>query len=158
MKNKLHIRAKSLELDLAGETDFVFRAYDAIKPVLMERFVESIDLTLAAVDPEIPSKRSVRSTAQLHGVRTGEKATDAAPQEQASHFNLVVCNRVYNKVYLVDREVLADGIFGESLDERQVTRVFINRSQVDQFEEHLPSGKVLWRELTTEGKRAVKNR
>lgn len=151
MTNKLRIRAKSLNLDLAGEPEYILRAYDAIHPVLVERFEESVDWVLDDHDgPEAPSKfRTIR----MHAV--DEDAADAE-RAGAQHLNVVVCNEVYNKIYLVERADLHASIFSRVVDMDRVNRIFVNRSQGERFEGFIKFGKVLWRELTAAGKAAVK--
>lgn len=148
--NKLRIRAKSLDLDLAGEPEYILRAYDAIQPVLMERFEESVDAVL-----ETPGDAARAKTMRMHApVDPSTAATQ--PDEGVEHLNVVVCNEVYNKIYLMERSAVQASIFGRAIDTEQVARVFVNRSQSALFEEHFHFGKVLWRELTTAGRRAVK--
>lgn len=147
MKNKLRIRAKSLNLDLAGEADYVLRAYDAIHPVLLERFEESVEGVLDGPDQQVPDG----STMRMHAATPSEAAV-ASP----SHLNVVICNEVYHKIHLVERERVDSSIFARSFDFENVTRVYINRSQRDAFRTVFPQGKVLWRELTAAGKAVVK--
>lgn len=151
MKNKLRIRAKSLDLDLAGESEYILRAYDAIQPVLMERFRESVDAVLDGATPEQHVK-----TIRMHGAVDPSKFPEQEQDEAVQHLNVVVCNEVYNKIYLMERVVVRSSIFGRVLDVDQIARVFVNQSQSPRFEEHFQLGKVLWRELTAAGRRAVK--
>ena len=148
MKNKLRIRAKSLNLDLEGEAEYVLRAYDAIHSVLLERFEESVEGVLEESErPEVAAK-----TMKLYTGADGK----ASPKPSREHLNLVICNEVYHKIHLVERQRLRKGVFGRSFDFEHVGGVYINRSQSDAFHNVLPSGKVLWRELTATGKAVVK--
>jgi hypothetical protein len=151
MKNRLSIRAKSLNLDLVGESEYIIRAYDAIHPVLVERFEESVEGVLDETSP----RRSEMDTMPMH--RVVESPTrDPLPEAAGpNHVNVVVCNEVYNKIYLVSRDELSSTVFGNALDMDAVRRVFVNRSQRDQFQGFFKFGKVLWRELTAAGKEAV---
>lgn len=148
MANKLRIRAKSLNLDLSGEPEYILRAYDAIRPVLLERFVESVDRVLEESSAEAPTSR-----------RTLEMHAPAAARETSrrrEHINVVVCNAVYNKIHLADREELSESPFGQVIEMDEVRRIFLNRSQAGRFREFFRFGKVLWRELTVAGKAVVK--
>lgn len=145
MKNRLRIRAKSLNLDLVGEGEYIMRAYDAIHPVLVERFVESVEQILD--EPEESLAPELSETIPMH------RPVD--PQ-RLPHMNVVVCNEVYNKIYLVDRDELRNTIFRDVIDLDAVGRIYINRSQRDRFRGFIRFGKVLWRELTSAGRAVVK--
>lgn len=134
--NRLRIRAESLDLNFEGEPEYVQRAYEAVRVVLMDRFRSSLQLN---VEQPMP---------------TG--AYPVAPASSRQHINVVLCNDVYNKIYLVGRDEVATTIFANVLDMNAVNRVYINRSQQKKFEKFFKLGKVLWRELTTAGKAAVK--
>lgn len=148
MANKLRIRAKSLNLDLSGEPEYILRAYDAIRPVLVERFVESVDLVLDDAASSVPTGRR---TLEMHA----PVAAREAPTRR-EHINVVVCNEVYNKIHLADRDELSESPFGQVIEMGEVRRIFLNRSQAARFREFFKFGKVLWRELTVAGKAVVK--
>ena len=161
MTNKLRIRAKSLNLDLVGEAEYSLRAYDAIHPVLVERFEESVqgvldDPTEFRSEPasETVRRPSMSKTIPMH------KPVDPQSLSEGSggshHINVVVCNEVYNKIYLVDREEIRISLFDKVLDLDRVNRIYINRSQRERFRGFFKFGKVLWRELTSAGKAVVK--
>ena len=155
MTNRLLIRAKSLDLDLAGEADYVLRAYDAVHTVLLERFVESVEGVLeenrGVADPP-PDADAMSRTIPMH------KAYDPNNLEVAErqHLNVVVCNEVYNKIYLLEVGEASKTPFARVIDFSKVKRVYINRTQRDDFTPFIKLGKVLWRELTTAGKAVVK--
>lgn len=149
-KNSLKIRAKDLHLDLEGEYEYVERAYDAIRPVLMERFRASLEIELGG-GPTTSEIRS-RKTLPLNRVTKGAEADP----DLAQHINVVICNEVYNKIHLAHANDLEQSHFSRVLDFEHVRRVYMNRSQSDRFEKFVPVGKTLWRELTSAGKAAVK--
>lgn len=152
--NRLRIRAKSLELDLSGDADYVLRAYDAVHTVLMERFVESVEGVLEeAATPATPPS----STLAAEGSRTIPMHKPYEPTlEDPQHLNVVVCNEVYNKIYLVEAACVQRSPFARAIDFSNVRRVYINRTQRVEFAPFVETGKVLWRELTTAGKAVVK--
>ena len=158
-QNRLRIRANALNLDLVGETEYIVRAYDAIQSLLIERFRESIEDVLDDEPPgfaEPPKPRDpLAQTIPMHKAVDPKKlptADDPGPQ----HVNVVVCNEVYNKIYLVDRDQLEAVPITRVLNLAVVDRVYINRSQRDRFFELVKPGKVLWRELTSAGRAVVK--
>ena len=152
MTNRLRIRAKSLNLDLVGEAEYIMRAYDAIHPVLVERFEESVEGVLEEIE-EPPVRDPMAQTIPMH------QAVDPAKLqagETPQHINVVVCNEVYNKIYLVDRGEIRTTGFNRVIDFDAVHRIYVNRSQREQFRGLFELGKVLWRELTSAGKAVVK--
>ncbi len=151
MTNRLRIRAKSLNLDLVGEAQYIMRAYDAIHPVLVERFEESVEGVLEdSAGPPTP-RDPMAETIPMH------KAIDPAMvRRPPQHINVVVCNEVYNKIYLVDRDEIVATPFHRILELGAVNRIYINRSQRERFRDFFKFGKVLWRELTAAGRAVVK--
>lgn len=149
-QNRLQIRAKHLNLDLAGETEYVERAYSAIREVLMDRFRASLEH--AVVEEVAPVAAEVPKTA---GPVEG-----AVPEirDSGGRINLVLCNDVYNKIFVIDNEGIDASMFGSVIDTSQIRRIYLNRSQQDRFEEFFQFGKVLWRELTSAGRAAVKGK
>lgn len=145
-QNKLKIRAIDLDLELSGEPAYVEQAYEALRPVLMERFRASVDA------------RPTSSENQSSGPSDQEGADEwpLAGSVTAEHVNVVMTSEVYNKVYLVEVEELGDAPITNAIDLANVSRIYINRSQKEQFDHFFKVGKVLWRELTSAGKAAVK--
>lgn len=148
MTNRLRIRAKSLELDLSGDADYVLRAYDAVHTVLLERFAESVEGVLS--DPLPDGAEATSRTIPMH--KPYEPTVTSEPQ----HINVVVCNEVYNKIYLVEEEAIRSTPLARAVDFSNVHRLYINRAQRDDFAPFVDAGKVLWRELTTAGRAVVK--
>ncbi len=150
-KNALKIRAKDLHFDLEGEFEYIERAYEAVRPVLMERFRESLEIELGGT--RVPSESSIQSreTLPLHSVPKGD-----AESEFAKHINVVICNEVYNKIHLAKADDLEESPFSRVLNFDHVRRIYVNRSQATDFEKLIPVGKTLWRELTSAGRAAVK--
>lgn len=154
MTNKLTIRAKSLNLDLVGEPEYILRAYDAIHPVLVERFEESVE---GVLEEAADLRSSQMKTMPLHRVDSEKDTTSPMGQEAGpQHINIVVCNEVYNKIYLVERDEFQSSVFSRSIEMDAVRRIYVNRGQRGQFQSFFKFGKVLWRELTSAGKAAVK--
>lgn len=146
-KNGLKIRAKDLHLDLEGESEYVERAYAAIRTVLMERYRESLEITLG----DEPSDVRSRQTLPLHTVSKSDADADLN-----QHVNVVICNEVYNKIHLANTDDLEASPFSRVIDFDSVRRIYLNRSQSGHFEKFVPVGKTLWRELTSAGRAAVK--
>lgn len=147
-QNRLQIRAKSLNLDLAGEPEYVESAYGAIREVLMDRFRDSLDI----VEEE--------AVGVAEAPKTSGPVAGAVPQIQQSggRVNVVLCNDVYNKIFVIDQDDIESSMFGKVIDTTLIRRIYLNRSQQGRFEEFFQFGKVLWRELTSAGRAAVKKK
>lgn len=144
--NQLKIKARSLDLELKGEPEYVEMAYRAVRDVLMERFRESLEAR-AETEP------ADRATSELP-VITPEQLRQQKPEPRHAH--LVLCNEVYNKVYLIDGDRGIRGALGRVLNLDHIGRIYINRAQQDAFTDAVNFDRVLWRELTTAGRDAVR--
>ena len=138
MANSLKITTGDTEFSLEGDVEYVERAYAAVRELMLERFVEAIH-----AQPEEPPK--LRQTMPM-----------AQVMEDHPHMSVITCNEVYHKIHLVDREVLENSDFSRAIEFKGVARVYINRDQQDHFREYFPFGKVLWRELTSAGRNAIR--
>lgn len=148
-KNVLRIKAHALDLELKGEPEYIEEAYRAIREVLMDRFRESLDARsdVDAIEPERPTEDlPVITPEQLREHKRSEPR----------HLHLVMCDEVYNKVYLINGE---DGIpegLRKVLDIENISRIYMNRRDQEDFAEFLTFDRVLWRELTSAGRDAVR--
>lgn len=148
-KNVLKIKAHALDLELKGEPEYVEEAYRAVREVLMDRFRESLQAR-----PAVDELKPERPTEDVP-VITPEQLREHQRSEPR-HLHLVMCDEVYNKVYLINgEEGIADG-FRETLNIGKVSRIYINRKDQDEFAKLLKFDRVLWRELTTAGRDAVR--
>jgi len=143
-RNKLKIRAVDLDLELSGEPAYVEEAYDALRPILMERFRASVQ------------KRAARQKTPVEPDAEEPLQPGFARPASSEHVNVVLTNEVYNKLYLVELDELSDAPITRAIDLRGVGRIYINRSQKENFGHFFKVGRVLWRELTAAGKAAVK--
>lgn len=143
-KNHLRIRAAHLDLDLKGEPEYVERAYLAIRPVLLERYRESLMVPTA-----------IRETNENPAIAVTQKLPSVEEPEPRV-VNLVLCNEVYNKIHVIERDGFEQSLLSRVLKFDGIRRIYINRSQETDFESNFTFGKVLWRELTSAGREAVK--
>lgn len=139
-RNTIKVSTPDLCLELSGEANLLKDAYEAVRPILISHFAATF---------------SASSSDDVTGQTRKPAILSAGTKE---HINFVVCNEVYNKVYLVELEDLEQASLSRVLDLSRVSRVFISRSQKDRFEEFFSMGKVLWRELTTAGRAVVKRK
>lgn len=143
-RNHLKIHAAHLDLDLRGEAEYVERAYAAIRPVLMERYRESL-----------LAPGAIRETSELESIPRPAKAVKRAEPEPKI-VNVVMCGEVYNKVFISERDRFDEGLLGRALSFDGLRRIYVNRSQESSFSKDFKFEKVLWRELTAAGRQAVK--
>lgn len=144
-KNHLRISAKHLDLDLRGETEYVERAYDAIRSVLLEHYRDSL------LEPN-----ATRETSELPAISQEQARKSFQSDPEARVVNLVLCNEVYNKIYLVESDEFDHGVLGKAFRFEEVRRIHVNQSQQAGFKPTFKFGKVLWRELTAAGRNAVR--
>lgn len=149
-KNVLKIKAQALDLELKGESEYIEQAYRAIREVLMDRFRESIEAHRRSQEPVEPE----RSTEELP-VITPEQIR-AHKKSEPRNVHLALCDEVYNKIYMLDGQSGISGALGKILDTEHISRIYINRSQEDGFRNVLKFERVLWRELTSAGRDAVR--
>ncbi len=148
-KNMLKIKAHALDLELKGEPEYIEEAYRAVREVLMDRFRESLEARsdVDAMQPERPTEDLP--------VITPEQLKEHQSSEPR-HLHLVMCDEVYNKVFLINGEDgIAEGL-RKVLDINNISRIYINRKDQDNFSELLTFDRVLWRELTSAGRDAVR--
>ncbi len=144
MNNHLSIKTTSIEFSVSGDTVFVEKSYEAVRELILERFIES---TRMEMFPEIPA-------ADISEV-ISEPMPDQS--EELDHISFIECNDVYLKVYFVTREELSQTIFSESIDFDAIQNVYVGSGENPAFDEHITLGKALWRELTTAGRAAIRN-
>lgn len=144
-KNHLRISAKHLDLDLRGETEYVERAYNAIRSVLLDHYRDSL------LEPN-----ATRDTSELPTITPEQARKSFQSDPEARVVNLVLCNEVYNKVYLVESDEFDKGVLGPTFKFEEIRRIYVNQSQQTAFNTSFKFGKVLWRELTAAGRNAVR--
>lgn len=140
MTNRLKITTGDIEFTLEGDTDYVERAYAAVRDIMLERFVEAIH----AGPP--PEPDTIRTTMPMNQI-----------SDENTQVSIISCNEVYHKIHLVDRVLLEKSEFSRIVDFKGVGRVYVNREQQERFKGYFPFGKVLWRELTSAGRAAIRS-
>lgn len=131
----LKVKTEDVEFAVSGDPAFVESAYDAVQNLILERFVDATN----APNIELAEETEVEEIDEL------------------CHINLTVCNEVYGKVYLVRCEELQTLLFGNTIDFEGIQRIYIDRDLQPEVEKKITLGKVLWRELTTAGRAAIRN-
>ncbi len=144
LENTLVIRTRGLDVELDGDAAAVRRAYRALRAQLVEHYFD----TMAA---QRPASRA--PAPPVRGLGEASRPRDDSAEE---HFiNLVVCEDIYHKMYLVDEFRFAKGFLSRALRGSELRRIYVHADVEDRVRERLDVGKTLWRELTAAGKAAV---
>ncbi|MFP4600336.1 MAG: hypothetical protein ACLFVJ_18925 [Persicimonas sp.] len=157
--NKLTIRTRALALELEGNAAEVRRAYGTLRTQLIEQFYQTM------IGQTKPGKRSrANRTLELETVEAAaEKPPKTEPPEDnqpvenpAGNFvGLVICEDIYNKMYLLDEERFRRSFLNKVLDGEKLRRIYVNAASEAQLRNSVEMGSTLWRELTSAGKVAV---
>ncbi len=144
--NKLSIRTQDLDLDLEGEAKEVRRAYRALRPQLIEQFYQTM------IERRGPKDR----TLELPAVEGSLAETTEVDGDDDDHFiNLVICEDIYNKMYLLDEQLFRKSFLNEVLRGTSVRRIYVDAALEPRLRDSVSLGSTLWRELTAAGKVAV---
>tara|TARA_B100000686_G_scaffold324314_1_gene379860 strand:- start:417 stop:878 length:462 start_codon:yes stop_codon:yes gene_type:complete len=152
MSNKLKIDASQLKLEFSGSKQDIRRGYDMTRELLIMHFHEQLARAererLADANTEEPSAHVNRKTRSW--------IPPSEPKE-AMHISIALCSDFYNKVCVLEREEYEGSIFQDILNFDVIERLYIRSNQKDAVERHIKIGKVLWRELTPDGRAAVRS-
>ena len=149
MGNKLSIDARHIKLEFTGNQEDIRRGYDMTRELLIMHFHEQ--LARAEVErerDEVDTRRAQRETQS--------QWAPPAPHETL-HISIALCSDFYNKVCVLERESYERSVFGRLLRFDHLQRLYIRSDQKEIFSKHFKIGKVLWRELTPEGRDAVRS-
>ena len=145
--NKLSIRTNGLDLDLEGEAGEVRRAYRSLRSQLIEQFYQTV------LDSRGPNDRTLELPVLEE--TAGEDTVVEDDSDDENFINLVICEDIYNKMYLLDEQRFKRSFLNKVLRGRKVRRIYVDASLEDGVRELVDVGSTLWRELTAEGKAAV---
>lgn len=138
-KCRLQLEADQLQLDMAGDGDFIRTAYRALRADILKR-----------IAPPPPIRRTVKMAAvqPLDGV--------GVPSEENSNDYLWVhtCNALYAKVAVAERKALSGSVAGRSLHPWRLRAIYLEEDG-GPWDGLLPPTKTLWSELTPSGRRKL---
>jgi len=155
MTNRLKIDADRLKLEFSGEADDIRRGYELTRELLIHHFQEQ----LVRVEEEQRGKevKKPEGTQMLHVVKQAGKSWSPPRKYEAMHVSIALCSDFYNKVCVLDRDEYEKSFLEDLFTFERIGRIFIRHEQSDHFKKHFTIGKVLWRELTTDGRAAVRS-
>lgn len=158
-KNTLKIEASALKLELSGDQATITQAYELTRELLIRCFEEQF--------ARLEQQHDMNTTRPLHVVPTpappaAAPAQDTArhwkpsPAQYTTHVNIVLSSEFYNKICVLERVEFDTSILNKILHFDRIDRLYIPHDQAEQFQQYFAIGKVLWRELTSSGKAAVR--
>ncbi len=151
MSNKLKIDALQIKLEFSGSKEDIRRGYDMTRELLIMHFHEQ----LARAEQE-KSEEEARKAASKKKSKTQAQWSPPSKPE-VLHISIALCSDFYNKVCVLEREDYEQSIFQDILNFDHIQRIYIRSNQKKAFQQHFKIGKVLWRELTPEGRAAVRS-
>jgi|GEM_PF-4789624 len=154
--NKLSIQCAGLSIELQGSAGEVGRAYRALRTQLTEAFYRTINVERG------PDDRTLQLRAE-DLVETGSPnpaPVDSAPVSvqtplSDNFFNMVVCEEMHRKVYLIDDIRFERSFLGKALEIEPISRVYIDSKIEHRVRASLDMGSTLWRQITPAGKAAM---
>lgn len=174
--NRLQIKAGPLDLELHGEPDYIREAYDAMRDVILDRFQEALadneprHRAPSTIPPALPDDvpppqnkpkpvpyrpDNSNTTNPLFRLDAIEQQVRAGEQLVQVQLQLVVCTSLYRRVAAVSRRDFSDSIFGDFIDPRELSTVYLDEGAADRLANRMAFGNTLWRELTSAGKAVV---
>lgn len=159
-KNRLHIKASTLALEFSGEADEIRQGYETTRELIISCFQEQLQNIQAhesslAEDSELHQRTG--RTKSLHGVTAPSKEWTPPDASILSHVSLALHSDLYVKICVLDRGEFEASILNNMLHFDQINRIYIPHNQKQNFSAHFSIGKVLWRELTSKGRKAVRS-
>ncbi|QDG53390.1 hypothetical protein FIV42_22380 [Persicimonas caeni] len=145
--NKLSIRTHGLNLDLEGEAADVRRAYRALRSQLIEQFYQTM------IERRGPNDRTLELPVIDDGL--GESTVVDEDESDENFINLVVCEDIYNKMYLLDEQRFSESFLSRFLRGSELRRIYVDADLEEGLRDRVDVGSTLWRELTAAGKAAV---
>lgn len=186
-KNKIRIEAGGLKLELHGEQAEIERAYEMTRPLLLNFFEEQLRapttpppvaeqpgftpvgglprlprlpapprINAEVRDAIIAAQSQSGNTQQLYATGPKRKWTPPSVREM-SFLNVVLATDFYNKVCVLERAAFEQSMLNEIFEFDELYRIYIPHDNQTFFSGLFEIGKVVWRELTRAGQRAVRN-
>jgi hypothetical protein len=161
-KNTLKIEASALKLELSGDQATVSQAYEMTRELLIRCFEEQFSRMEQQADLHttrplhVVPMPLVSPASEAPAVNDAAKHWKPSPAQNVTHINIVLASEFYNKVCVLDRVEFDTSILNKILHFDRIDRLYIRHEQYDTFTQHFTIGKVLWRELTANGKAAVR--
>ncbi len=147
--NKISIRTHGLDLDLEGDAAEVRRAYRSLRSQLIEQFYQTM------LERRGPNDRTLELPTIGESASLGEPTVVDEEDSDENFINLVICEDIYNKMYLLDEQRFRESFLSKILQGRELRRIYVDARVEEVLRDRVDVGSTLWRELTAAGKAAV---
>ncbi len=166
-RNRLKIEASSLKLEFTGDRGNIERGYEMTRELLITCFLEQLAGERTQSEQLAPPEQAevVDSdrdrTKLMHAVKgpikiEGKHWSPPEDPDEKIHLSLVLSSEMYNKVCVLERESFDTSFLAGAFAFDHLGRLYVRNSQKNRFGAKFTIGKVLWRELTPKGRRAVR--
>ncbi len=152
MTNRLKIDAVQVKIEFTGPHEDIRRGYEMTRELLVHHFEERLR------EVEAERRRDPDATELLHLTPEQRSGGAWSPPEhfEAMHVSISLSSGFYNKVCILERDEFEASVFQNVFLFDRLNRLFIRHEQGDVFGAYFTIGKVLWRELTANGRAAVR--
>jgi hypothetical protein len=154
----LKVKGEGFQANLEGDQDFLLRAWEALRPQVLER--AGVHEGLAPQDQITLDLGPRGQAAQEQGAQ--QQATQSQPDPTSplgsaarGRLQIKTCHDLYEKVYAVDREVARGRALGQFLDMSRVGCVLVEHPMPRQADALLGEVQALWSRLTRRGRREL---
>ncbi len=176
-KNRLQIKAGTLDLELNGDADYIRDAYSAMRSVVLARFQEALeaDANGASTPPrrseppalpdDVPPPQNKpkptvfrpdsNTTNPLFRLDAVKQQVEAGKELVQVQLQMIVCTSLYRRVAALSRRDFQRSLFGNTIDADALATVYLNEGAADRLANQMAFGNTLWRELTKAGKAIV---
>jgi hypothetical protein len=157
---RFRLNLPNFSIELAGERTFVEELYKKV-------YRDLLPLIEAGVQPQAAPGADGQAAggkqaafAQTMPITVAAPPPHGAPDPNTMHRNdytwIYNCTPHYNKVYVVENDVIVHSFYGRVLDPQCIRRIYIDRESKSALFKPLAAGnRTLWAEITPEGRRMI---
>jgi hypothetical protein len=160
---RFRLNLPNFSIELAGERSFVEELYRKVYRDLLPLIEASATQNAQPMSaPEGKPLASGKQTAfaQTIPVTAAAPPPHGAPDPNSLHRNdytwIYNCTSHYNKVYVIENQVILHSFYGRFLNPQRIRRIYIDRDTKSTLFKPLAAGnRTLWAEITPEGRRMI---
>lgn len=168
---RFRLNLPGFSIELAGERTFVEELYKKVYrdllPIIDAGAALGVQQQQQATPLNSPSGKPLASGKQTAMAQTMPMPISAAappphgaPDPRALPRNdytwIYNCTAHYNKVYVIENQVIVHSFYGRLLDPQRLRRIYIDRDSKSTLFKNLAAGnRTLWAEITPEGRRMI---
>ena len=153
MSDKEHTRFRlnlpHFSIELSGDREFVEELYRKVYRDLLPLIEAG-----ANSGATIPVTQSAPAQTSASTIPAGPEASSKLPRNDYTW--IYNCTPHYNKVYVVENQLIWHTYYGRILDPRRLRRIYVDRERKSKLFHELAAGnRTLWAEITPEGRRMI---